>query len=91
MCISFPYVQGGAYGVCSFDRYRTSLKGTWKDLPLPASGLVFDLAAHTLDQALILFGRPQKITAQVENLRGVGHPDVDDTVRPPLSLANFSH
>ncbi|KAI9066401.1 oxidoreductase [Trametes sanguinea] len=61
-----------------FDRFRTELKGTWKDLPLEANGLTYDLAAHTIDQALVLFGRPQKITAMVENIRGIGHKDVDD-------------
>ncbi|EKM59424.1 uncharacterized protein PHACADRAFT_249901 [Phanerochaete carnosa HHB-10118-sp] len=73
-----------------FDRYRTTLKGTWKDEPLPANGLTYDLAAHIIDQALVLFGRPQTVTARVENIRGIGHPDVDDTFTvtlryPPLS------
>ena len=63
-----------------FDRYRTTLKGTWKDLPIPANGLTFDLAAHTIDQALVLFGRPKSVTAQIENIRGIGHPEVDDNV-----------
>ncbi|KAI0080650.1 oxidoreductase [Panus rudis PR-1116 ss-1] len=61
-----------------FDRFRDTLKGTWKDLPAPANGLVYDLGAHLIDQSLVLFGRPSKITAHVENLRGVGHPEVDD-------------
>lgn len=61
-----------------FDRYRTVLKNTWKDLPIPANGLTYDLGAHLIDQALVLFGRPQKITAFVENVRGIGHKDVDD-------------
>ena len=63
-----------------FDRFRLDLKGTWKDLPLEGNGLVYDLAAHTLDQALILFGRPTKLTAFRENIRGAGSKDVDDTV-----------
>ncbi|TFK92839.1 oxidoreductase [Polyporus arcularius HHB13444] len=61
-----------------FDRFRTELKGTWKDLPLPANGLTYDLAAHTIDQVLVLFGRPQKITAMIENIRGLGSKEVDD-------------
>ncbi|KAI0347431.1 oxidoreductase [Trametopsis cervina] len=61
-----------------FDRFRTTLKGTWKDLPLPANGLTYDLAAHTIDQVLLLFGRPARITAHIQNIRGIGHPDVDD-------------
>jgi len=61
-----------------FDRYRTTLKNTWKDLPIPANGLTYDLGAHLIDQALVLFGRPQKLTALIENVRGLGHKDVDD-------------
>ena len=64
----------------SFDRFRTALKGTWKDEPLPASGQTFDLGAHLVDQTLQLFGRPEKLTAFTQNVRGIGHPEVEDTV-----------
>ncbi len=64
----------------SFDRYRPTVKGTWKDEALPAAGLTFDLGAHLLDQALALFGRPQRLTAFIQNLRGIGNPEVDDSV-----------
>lgn len=66
----------------SYDRYRRVLKGTWKDHPLPANGQLYDLGTHIIDQALTLFGRPLRLTAFVQNARGIGHPDVDDTVRP---------
>ncbi|EIM88136.1 NAD-P-binding protein [Stereum hirsutum FP-91666 SS1] len=62
-----------------FDRYRASLKGTWKDEPKPAAGQTFDLGAHLIDQALTLFGRPKSVTAFIENIRGVGNPAVDDS------------
>ncbi|KAH9938517.1 oxidoreductase [Fomitopsis serialis] len=61
-----------------FDRYRAALKGTWKDLPIPANGLTYDLGAHTIDQSLVLFGRPKAVTAMIENIRGIGHKEVDD-------------
>ncbi|GAW07706.1 NAD -binding protein [Lentinula edodes] len=61
-----------------FDRYRLGLKGSWKDEPRPAAGLIYDLGSHLIDQTLCLFGRPTQITAFASNLRGVGHPDVDD-------------
>jgi predicted dehydrogenase len=64
-----------------FDRYRPALKETWKDEPLPAAGQTYDLGTHVIDQALATFGRPQKITAFIENLRGIGSPEVDDSVR----------
>ncbi|TFK76044.1 NAD(P)-binding protein [Pluteus cervinus] len=63
----------------SFDRFRRDLKGTWKDLNRPASGQTYDLGTHLIDQALVLFGRPQKLTAFIQNTRGIGDPDLDDT------------
>jgi len=62
-----------------FDRYRTGLKGTWKDESLPAAGQIYDLGTHLIDQALILFGRPESLTAFKSNIRGIGHPAVDDS------------
>ncbi|KAG6904690.1 hypothetical protein DXG01_007876 [Tephrocybe rancida] len=65
--------------VSHFDRYRKALKGTWKDEPLPAAGQIYDLGSHLIDQALTLFGKPKSITAFIQNLRGVGSPEVDDS------------
>ncbi|KAF9483954.1 NAD(P)-binding protein [Pholiota conissans] len=62
-----------------FDRYRKGLKGTWKDEPKPAAGLTYDLGSHLIDQVLCLFGRPARITAFQQNLRGIGDPEVDDS------------
>ena len=45
-------------------------------------GLIFDLGPHLIDQALDLFGVPQKITAFLQNIRGIGDAAVDDTVSP---------
>ncbi|KAG5636427.1 hypothetical protein H0H81_008102 [Sphagnurus paluster] len=59
--------------------FYSCLKGTWKDEPLPAAGQTFDLGSHLIDQALTLFGRPEKLTAFIQNIRGVGSPEVDDT------------
>lgn len=78
-----------------FDRFRTTLKGTWKDLPLPGNGLTYDLAAHLIDQSLVLFGRPKSITAFIENIRGIGSPEVDDSFTlflqyPPLQPKSTS-
>jgi len=62
-----------------FDRYRTTLKGTWRDEALPAAGQTYDLAPHLIDQALVLFGRPQRLTAFIQNMRGIGNSKVDDS------------
>jgi len=49
-----------------FDRFRPQLKpAAWREQPLPGSGLWFDLGAHLLDQALVLFGIPQAISADI--------------------------
>ncbi|KFY90890.1 hypothetical protein V500_04909 [Pseudogymnoascus sp. VKM F-4518 (FW-2643)] len=44
----------------------------------PGSGLLFGLGSHTLDQALVLFGRPKSVTAFLKVLRGV-ESEVDDS------------
>ncbi|ALI98385.1 oxidoreductase [Rufibacter tibetensis] len=49
-----------------FDRFRPALKGnTWKEEDAPGSGIVYDLGSHLIDQALVLFGLPQAISADV--------------------------
>ena len=75
----------------SFDRYRAALKGTWKDEAGPACGQTYDLGSHLIDQTLVLFGRPESITAFVENARNIGDPDVDDSVRLSSSRRGSSH
>ncbi|KAJ6629128.1 hypothetical protein B0H10DRAFT_1988013 [Mycena sp. CBHHK59/15] len=66
----------------SFDRYRKGTKNSWKDEPSPGVGHTYDLGTHLMDQVLSLFGRPDKLTAFIQNSRGVGSPEVDDSVSP---------
>lgn len=61
-----------------FDRYRNFLKGSWKESAKAGSGLIYDLGTHLIDQALHTFGRPAKLTAFLQNLRGIGEDEVDD-------------
>ena len=59
-----------------FDRFRPALKpGAWREQPQPGSGLWFDLGAHLLDQALVLFGMPQAIGADIRVERDGGVTD----------------
>ncbi|RPD47613.1 oxidoreductase [Hymenobacter sediminis] len=46
-----------------FDRYKTALNAkVFKEDPAtPGSGLSYDLGPHVLDQALSLFGRPERV------------------------------
>ena len=57
-------VEGGQLGQINevhyrFDRYRKAIgPKTFKEEPHPASGLLYDLGPHLLDQAISLFGKP---------------------------------
>lgn len=60
-----------------YDRYRTEERPqAWREKPEPGSGILFDLGAHLIDQALTLFGWPQAITADVRLQRP--HAKTDD-------------
>jgi predicted dehydrogenase len=50
---------------CRFDRFRPEPKpDAWRErASQPGAGVLFDLGPHVLDQALVLFGEPQAITA----------------------------
>ena len=52
-----------------FDRHRPDVRERWKELPGPGGGVWFDLGAHLVDQALVLFGLPQSLTARCLALR----------------------
>jgi len=64
------------------ERYRPKLKQeAWRELPKPGSGLWFDLGPHLLDQALVLFGRPEAMTADLRAEReGAAVDDAFDVV-----------
>lgn len=50
-----------------FDRWRPVPLATWKEAR--EGGAWFDLGPHLVDQALVLFGRPLAITADIATLR----------------------
>jgi scyllo-inositol 2-dehydrogenase (NADP+) len=50
----------------NYDRYRPQLKvGAWRERTVPGAGILFDLAPHLIDHALVLFGLPEAVTADV--------------------------
>ncbi|KAI5820653.1 hypothetical protein BZA77DRAFT_82052 [Pyronema omphalodes] len=55
-----------------FDRYKSpsSRKESWKTVPQPGNGVLFDLGAHLVDQVLTLFGLPHRIYGNVRDERG---------------------
>jgi scyllo-inositol 2-dehydrogenase (NADP+) len=53
-----------------FDRFAPGARrSAWRDEPLPAGGVLYDLGAHLIDQALVLFGLPRSLSADIRNLR----------------------
>lgn len=44
-----------------FDRFRPAVPDRWREKNLPGSGLWYDLGAHLVDQALVLFGAPHDL------------------------------
>lgn len=50
----------------NYDRFRPQLKPrAWRETSRPGSGILFDIAPHLIDHALVLFGLPQAVTADV--------------------------
>lgn len=74
-----------------FDRFRPMPReNTWKEAGNDANGMLFDLGPHLVDQALVLFGVPEAITASVRRDRD--HTDIEDafdiTLHYPRLLAH---
>lgn len=64
-----------------FERYRPVPRhDAWRELggSEEAGGLLYDLGSHLIDQALVLFGKPTKVYAEIEKRR-VGVQVDDDT------------
>jgi scyllo-inositol 2-dehydrogenase (NADP+) len=53
-----------------FDRYRNEPRpGAWREAEGPGSGVLYDLGSHLIDHALVLFGLPDEISADVRTQR----------------------
>lgn len=53
-----------------FDRFTPERKrAAWRDEPIPASGVLYDLGSHLIDQALALFGKPEAVFADIRAQR----------------------
>jgi scyllo-inositol 2-dehydrogenase (NADP+) len=59
-----------------FDRYAPGARrSAWRDEPLPAGGVLYDLGSHLIDQALVLFGLPQAVFADIREQRAESKVD----------------
>lgn len=59
-----------------YDRFRPAFKQkAWRETAIPGAGILYDLGSHLIDQALMLFGLPDFVTADVRIQRPGGHAD----------------
>src|SRR5258705_10112240 len=58
-----------------FDRYRPHVRDRWRERPGAGAGLWHDLGPHLVDQALQLFGLPDRVTASLAAQRAGAHSD----------------
>jgi len=52
-----------------FDRFRPDVPQRWREESARGGGLLFDLGPHLIDQALVLFGMPETISATLKHHR----------------------
>ena len=52
-----------------FDRFRPQVRDRWRESGAPGGGIWFDLGPHLIDQALQLFGLPDRVQANFAQQR----------------------
>jgi predicted dehydrogenase len=70
-------IAGGALGDVvelrsEMSRYRPEIRDRWRERAGPGSGVWYDLGAHLVDQALLLFGPPASVAADLRIQRKGG-------------------
>ncbi|WP_017447007.1 oxidoreductase [Gayadomonas joobiniege] len=55
-----------------FDRFRPQVKDRWRETASDGGGILYDLGPHLIDQALLLFGMPDAVNAEIKTLRAGG-------------------
>jgi scyllo-inositol 2-dehydrogenase (NADP+) len=59
-----------------YDRFRPNFKpNAWREKAEPGAGILFDIGPHVIDHAMVLFGLPEAITADVRIERQGGLAD----------------
>lgn len=77
-----------------FERYRPTPKtGSWRESPDPddGGGLLLDLGSHLIDGAMVLFGRPLDVYAEVGMYRPGAEVDDDTFVALRFSGGIHAH
>jgi predicted dehydrogenase len=63
----------------TFDRCRAQVRDSWKEKIGPGCGVFWDLAPHLIDHALVLFGEPEALLADIRMERdGARNADAFD-------------
>ena len=71
-----------------FDRYRNFIQNnTWKEEEGKGTGVLYNLGTHLIDQALILFGLPEMVNANIRVFRDGGK--VNDYFDIRFEYTNF--
>ena len=73
----------------NYDRFRPQLKANaWRERSGAGAGILFDLAPHLIDAALVLFGEPEAISADIRIERDGAQADdaFDLTLHYPRDL-----
>jgi scyllo-inositol 2-dehydrogenase (NADP+) len=64
-CIARGWLGTVYHYEAHFDRFRTGIKAGWREESGIGTGILYDLGAHLIDQALVQFGMPSAVTADV--------------------------
>lgn len=92
-CTAKQLLEQGCLGelknfTINLDRYRPEPgPKKWKEEENPAAGLLYDIGIHLLDEALLLFGLPESLTAELRTQRKLSK--VNDYFRLRLDYAGF--
>ncbi len=72
-----------------FDRFNPEItRASWRYLQKEGGGTLFDLGTHLIDQAIVLFGKPQSVFAMLYNQRPGSV--VDDSFEVKLFYSNIT-
>lgn len=56
-----------------FDRFRPDIRASsWKEQEVEGAGILYDMGSHLVDQALVLFGKPQEVYGDLQVQRAGG-------------------
>jgi predicted dehydrogenase len=87
-------IEGGLLGdivslEIRYDRFKPMLNPKkWKETVSPGSGIIYDLGPHIIDQAIVLFGTPQRVWGQTYCQRAGSQ--IDDAFDIYLNYGSFN-